>query len=128
MTRSIHDNNVLGYTVDIDAKCIVLRTEYRDCGPPFERTDVRFEGVLGYHFFDSLGGILLGIEPVDVAQVVLENAELFRSQEKHAWPMQGCSGDPVEYARRAGATAYLIRSSIGFGGFVICKSMRIEAA
>lgn len=30
---SIHDNVVLGYTVDVEAKTLILRTEYRDGSP-----------------------------------------------------------------------------------------------
>jgi hypothetical protein len=60
-TRSIHDNHVLGYSVDAKRRSIVLHTEFRFGSAPFERTDVKFEGVLGYHFQDSLGGILFDV-------------------------------------------------------------------
>jgi hypothetical protein len=79
MTRSIHDNLVLGYAVDVERRTIVLHTEFRDRGEPFERTDVRFEGVLGYHFRDSLGGILFDIERVDFAELVARHADLFQA-------------------------------------------------
>jgi hypothetical protein len=127
MTQSIHDNDVLGYSVDIEAKTIVLHTEFRGRGQPFERTDVRFDGVLGYHFRDSLGGILSGIEQVDIAHIVAHYAKLFEAGARHAWPFQSCTGDPADYVRSAGASAFEVKSAIGFDGFVACKAMTIEA-
>ena len=49
-----------------EEKSITLHTEYRDQGTPYERTDVFFEGVQGYLFLDSLGGILFDIEEVGI--------------------------------------------------------------
>ena len=128
MTRSIHDNHVLGYSVDVESRTIVLHTEFRDQGEPFERTDVRFDGVLGYWFRDSLGGILFGIEQVDFARVAEDYAEMFKAGASYGWPFQSCDGDPVAFVRSAGATAFQIDSSIGFDGFVVCKTMTVEAA
>ncbi len=41
----VHDNHLVGYEVDGNARRIVLRTENRDRGTPFEKTEVVFEGV-----------------------------------------------------------------------------------
>ncbi len=129
MTRSIHDNQVLGYSVSAESRTIVVHTEFRDGGePPFERTDVRFDGVLGYYFQDNLSGILFGIEQVEFAQVVKDHADLFQIGAPYWWPFQTCDGDPVDFVRSAGAIAFQIHSSIGFNGFVVCKSMMFEAA
>jgi hypothetical protein len=128
MPRSIHDNYVLGYSVDIVERSIVIRTEKREGGLPIEHSDVRFEGVLGYHFRDSLAGILIGIHPMALETLRQEYSALFEAWDKWAWPFQGCAGDPVAYARAAGATAYGVDSAIGFDGFVVCRTMVIEAA
>jgi len=73
MDRSIHDNFVTGYSVDCALRTITIHTEYRDQGEPFERTDVRFEGVVGYLFRDNLRGILFDIE-VDTMVVSSRNS------------------------------------------------------
>ena len=130
MPRSIHDNYVLGYSVDIEARSIVIRTEKRDGGQAVERTDVRFHGVLGYHIRDSLGGILTGIYSCELESLARDYSFsiLFEEWDKWAWPFQGCEGDPIAYAKAAGATAFHVESAIGFDGFVVCRSMAIEAA
>lgn len=125
-TRSVHDNYVLGYSVDSEARTVVVRTEYRDRGP-FERTDVHFEGVLGYLLQDSLGGILFDIEAVEFESVYREHAALFEAGANYGWPFQRCRSDPGDYVRAAGASTFRIQSSIGFDGFVVCQSMRFEA-
>jgi hypothetical protein len=128
MKRSVHDNFVLGYSVNCEAKTLVVQTEYRDQGEPFERTDVRFEGVLGYLLQDSLGGILFDIEQVDFDEVYEAHADLFTAGANYGWPFQQCSSDPRGYVKAASAATFRIQSSIGFDGFVVCKSMAIEAA
>ncbi|MCB9886049.1 MAG: hypothetical protein H6838_11175 [Planctomycetes bacterium] len=130
MPRSIHDNYVLGYSVNHPGRSIVVRTEKRQSGQPLERTDIRFEGVLGYHFRDSLGGILTDVYPCDLESLMRDSSFslLFKGWADWAWPFQGCDGDPVAHARAAGAIAYCVDSAIGFDGFVVCQSMTIEAA
>ena len=128
MANSIHDNHVLGYSVDAEFRTIVLHTEFRDRGEPFERTDVRFDGVLGYWFQDSLDGILFGIEQVDFARVAADYAAMFQAGAPYGWPFGVCAGEPEAFVRSAGATAFQINCSIGFDGFVVCKTMTVEAA
>jgi len=127
MTRSIHDNNVLGYSVDVAAKRLVVRTEFRHPDLPYERTDVRFEGVLGYLVHDSLGGILVDVYEVEFEQVLARYADDFEWGAVHAWPFQACDGDPAAFVARAGAKSFLIASSIGFDGFVVCEAMFVDA-
>jgi hypothetical protein len=126
--RSIHDNYVLGYSVDVASRSIIVRTEKRENGGANERTDIRFEGVLGYLFRDSLGGILTHVYPVDWDILRRDYAAVFDDWGKYAWPFQGGPSDPAEHARAAGATAFQIDSAIGFDGFVVCQTMTIEAA
>jgi len=128
MMRSVHDNFVLGYSVNCETKTLVVQTEYRDQGEPFERTDICFDGLLGYLLQDSLGGVLLDIEQVDFEEVHHAHADLFAAGARYGWPFQQCSSDPRDYVKAAGAATFSIQSSIGFDGFVVCKSMTIEAA
>lgn len=124
MTRSIHDNHVLGYEVDAREKSIVIRTEFRDKGEPFERTDVRFEGVVEYLFQDNLDGILFGIEEGSLEDLMASpyRANL-ESGERSDWPWN----EKLEEIRSLGVRVFFIESSFGFDGFVVSRSMVIEA-
>jgi len=126
MTRSIHDNDVLGYEVDVRTKTLVLRTE-KSYVDPIERTDVVFTDVLGYQLCDSLGGILCSIREIDIEKLLTNEAELFAKWMGCAYPFQYCDGDPATYVRAAGAHAWDIDSAIGFYGFVVARTMTIVA-
>jgi hypothetical protein len=129
MTRSVHDNIVLGYSVDCEGSTILLLTEFRDQGEPFERTDVRFEGVIGYLFRDNLGGILFGVVEDTIDNIVSEYAAEFEWGARYGWPwISACKDiDPREFVASQEAKVFCIQSSIGFDGFVIGKSMTVEA-
>lgn len=130
MTRSIHDNTVLGYSVDSERGEILIRTELRDQGPPFERTDIRFEGVLGYLLLDSVGGILFSVEEVEIEEVLRFYGQFFAWGAQYGWPgVWNSTNTPVPaFVAERGARVWRIQSSIGFDGFVIGRSMSIEAA
>ena len=124
MTRSIHDNVVLGYDVDIEAKRIVLRT--RSEGG--ERVDVVFDGVLGYLLLDAplAGSILLDIEEVPFSDFLDEYGDLFAQERQYYWPFDG-QGDPAAFVSSKGARTLSIQPSIGLSGFVVSASMMIVA-
>lgn len=126
VSRSIGDNGVLGYSVDVAARTIVIRTEYRDGQGLHELTDVHFDGVLGYSIRDSLGGILLDICPIAIEPFLAKYAEQLREGAPYGWPFQGSTRDLLSWLQARGAVAFEISSSIGFDGFVVCKAMRIE--
>ena len=129
MTRSLHDNFVLGYAVDAETASILIRTEYRDRGKPFERTNARFEGVVGYMFRDSLGGILFDIveEPMDY--ILRSYASEFAWGTRYGWPWaQAAEVAPADHVSSLGAKAFRVQSSIGFDGFVIARKLVVEAA
>ncbi len=129
MTRSLHDNFVLGYSVDAEAASIVIRTEYRDQGAPFERTNARFEGVVVYLFRDNLGGILFDITEESMEYILRDYAGDFEWGTRYGWPwVQAGAGDPHGHVTSLGAKAFRVQSSIGFDGFIVAKSFVVEAA
>lgn len=95
-----------------------------------ERTDVRFEGVLGYLFLDSLGGILLDILEDSIERVLEEFAdEIAKWSRLSGWPGGSFGrGDTRAHLEAASARAFRVHSSIGFEGFVIARSLSIEPA
>ena len=67
MRRSVHDNLLISYEVQCEARTITLHTEYRVKNKPTEFTNVIFTGVQAYRFQnDAFGNIILGLETVTV--------------------------------------------------------------
>ena len=127
MTRSIHDNFVLGYSVDAEEKRIVIRTEYRNDGEPFERTDARFEGVLGYLLRDDLGGILFDITEEPMEFILQEHASDFERGRRYGWPWSAASSEhPLEFVASRGAKAFRIQGQTAFDGFVIARELHLD--
>ncbi len=127
MTRSIHDNFVLGYEVDAERRSIIVHTEHRYGEEPFERTDVHFDDVLGYLFLDSLGGILFDIVEASIDSIVEAHAANFEWGTRYGWPwIPSGDMDPATFVASHDATTFRVESSIGFEGFVVAKSMRLE--
>lgn len=129
MTRSVHDNFVLGYAVDCVGCMITIQTEYRGRGEPFERTDIRFEGVLGYLLRDGLGGVLFDVEEDSIDRVLDEHSADFTWGTKYGWPWASAgSTDPREHVKANGGRVFRIQGQNCFDGFVIARSAKVEAA
>jgi hypothetical protein len=65
MPLSIHDNLLVSYEVQCEARTIVLRTERRTKNQPATRVNVIFNGVQAYRFEnDAFGNIIVGLESV----------------------------------------------------------------
>ena len=128
MTRSVHDNFVLSYTVDCEGCSITLHTEYRDRGEPFEKTDVRFERVIGYLVRDGLGGILFDIEEDSIDRILEEHSADFTWGAKYGWPWSDAGGlAPRDYLKANGGKVFRIQGQNCFDGFVIARNMVVEA-
>ncbi len=56
MAVSVHDNLLISYEVQCEARTIILRTEYRVENEPTEFTNVIFKDVQGYHFENDAFG------------------------------------------------------------------------
>ena len=85
--RSVHDNKLVGFTVDGIAKRIVLNTIFDD-QTPIEHTDVVFDGVMDHFFRDTvMPSIIFDIEPEDVAHVLtLYLDEISTGHQRGGWP------------------------------------------
>jgi hypothetical protein len=132
---SVHDNIVYAYSIDCEARRLVLHTTFRDREPP-EFTDVIFREVVAHHFARVLpGNILFDVEESDVAALVRENERLFADSWRYGWPPVEYDGDLnalVEALRTASVRAFSIGSSYGLSGWVLagsCEAVsRAEAA
>jgi hypothetical protein len=102
MALSVHDNLLISYEVQCEARTIILRTEYRVKSGPTEFINVIFKEVQGYRFEnDAFGNIIFGLETVPVEQLLTEyGAEI--SESYHM------AGSPGPWAANLGtAPAYL---------------------
>ena len=125
--RSIHDNNIYGYTVDCGQQQIVLHTEFHDAGRQ-EYTDVIFFRSIAHNFECVLqGNIIFGIEKVEPERIIEEWREVFARQKQYGWP-------DIEYddlselptiLRERDVTGYEISSSYGMRGWVLARTMEI---
>ena len=89
MPPSIHDNLLVSYEVQCEARTITLRTEYREANRPTEFTNVIFQGVQGYRFEnDAFGNIIFGVETVTVEYLLTE----FGAEISESYRMAGSPG------------------------------------
>ena len=90
---SVHDNIVYAYTVDCEARRLVLHTVFRH-REPNEFTDVVFREVVAHDFSHVLAGnILFDVGESDIATLILQNKELFAESWRYGWPPVDYNGD-----------------------------------
>jgi hypothetical protein len=127
MNLSVHDNLLVSYDVQCEARVITLRTEHRVPGKPTEFTSIIFEGVQGYCFQnDAFGNIIFGLETVPVEdllkEVGMEVAESYRVGGAPG-PWAGNLNSAPQYMRERGIKAFVLSSSCGLSGWVLAKEM-----
>jgi hypothetical protein len=123
--RSIHDNRVIGYTVDHEQRMLILRTEFEGR----EHTDVVFDGVLAYFLEnDNFSNVLFSIAEVPLTQLLHEQRELFENGTRFAWPgpWNTSSQAASDYLGKHSGRAFVISSSFGLCGWVIAKECRFD--
>lgn len=117
-----HDFHLRGYEVRQYGAEIVLHLELAD-----EESHIRFADVAVYHFDQAGGTIIFGIDQVPLSTILDEH------WKRIVHLADGIGGlpnwdrdDHSSYQAKleaAGYRAWDISSSIGFGGFVIAKSI-----
>jgi hypothetical protein len=129
MALSVHDNLLVSYEVQCEARTITLRTEYREANRPTDFANVVFEGVQGYHFEnDAFGNIIFGVEAVPVEHVLTEfGADISESYRMAGSPGPWAAdlGSAPTYLREHGIKGFTLSSSYGLSGWVLAKEMSI---
>jgi hypothetical protein len=129
---SIHDNLLVSYEVQCEARTIMLRTEYRVENEPTQFTNVVFKGVQGYHFEnDAFGNVISGLEPIPLEQFLTENgAEISESYRMAGSPGPWAAnlGTAVRYLREQGVQGFILHSSFGLSGWVLARELSIFSA
>ena len=132
MAVSVHDNLLISYEVQCEARIIILRTEYRVKNEPTEFTNVIFKDVQGYHFEnDAFGNIIFGFETVPVEKFLAEYgpeiSESYRAAGSPG-PWAASLGTAAGHLRERGTQAFILSSSYGLDGWVLAREMSIVPA
>ena len=131
---SVHDKIVQSYEVNCMEQRIVLHTFFKYGQPPYELTDVIFEGVCVYRFQDdwlARGNMLLDIERVELKYLVVKYETEFVEGWRYGWPAVGEFETIPQLLQRLEereVSAFEIAATIGLCGFVIARSMRFVSA
>jgi hypothetical protein len=129
MTLSVHDNLLVSYEVQCEARTILLRTEYRVENKPTEFTNVMFKDVQGYRFEnDAFANIIFGVDPLPLEQFLAEHG----TEISESYKMAGAPGTwardfetALEYLRQQGIQAFDLSSSYGLSGWVLAREISI---
>jgi hypothetical protein len=121
----VHDNFVYALAVHLEQRVLVLHTQYRDGAGPCDLIDLRFVGVVAYHFDDvAAPSILLDVERVGAAWVVEQWGDLFLARKNYGWPPVRFT-DLADLSRQLGeqgVVGYRVMGSCGLDGFVLASS------
>ena len=132
MAVSVHDNLLISYEVQCEARTIILRTEYRVENEPTDFTNVIFKDVQGYHFEnDAFGNIIFGFKTVPVEEFLAEYGPKISESYRTAGspgPWAASLGTAPEYLRERGIQAFILSSSYGLDGWVLAREMSVVPA
>jgi hypothetical protein len=132
MALSVHDNLLISYEVQCEARTIILRTEYRVRNVQTKSVNVIFTDVQGYHFEnDAFGNIIFGFETVPVEHFLTE----YGPEILESYRMTGAPGPwatnletASAYLREQGVQVFILSSSFGLDGWVLAREMSIVPA
>ena len=132
MTRSIHDNLLVSYQVECEARTITLNTQHRSPEKTTEFTDVVFKGVEAYDFEnDAFGNVVFDLECVSVEQLLAERG----AKVAESYRVAGSPGPWAANLRTApdilnkkGVKGFILSSSYGLSGWVLAQEVSIVPA
>ncbi|XZF75518.1 hypothetical protein ACSBO6_18365 [Bacillus sp. AL-1R] len=116
----IHDNEIIGYEVELAKNKIILHT----VSETNKYIDVLFTDVLAHYFETQIpGSILFGIDESDVSKFCAENEQLLEKQKDYCWPMYY---DDVfelqDFLMMNRYKYYEIMASYGLSGWILAKN------
>jgi hypothetical protein len=135
MTRlpSLHDDFLVSYEVDCEARRIRLRAKPDDRVEANKGLPIRaivFEGVEGYQFEDdAFGNIIYSLERISVEQLLAfygsEIAESFR-QAGAPGPWAADIAAATQSLKAKGVQGFQLSSSYGLSGWILARDVRVE--
>jgi hypothetical protein len=120
-----HDYHLLGYAVVDHGETIQLHLVSGRSEGEKDESFIEFKGVALYHFVHSEAAIITDIEEVPVDSLLTNNAESIETWRK-SFGLRLWNRSEDDYRKILTTDSYRaweISSAIGFGGFVIAKSV-----
>lgn len=132
MALSLHDNMLVSYEVQCEARTITLRTENRTQNGTTEFVNAVFQGVEGYRFEnDAFGNIIFDVEPVSVERLLKK----YGAEISESYRMAGSPGPwaanletAPTYLQQKGVQGFLLSSSYGLSGWILARESSIFTA
>jgi hypothetical protein len=120
-----HDFQLRGYSVESFGSRIVLDLVYDHAGSEKEESRIQFSDVACYSFEHTTGAIITDIEELDVAILAKEEEhKLLTFSRQHGLTFWKTNiSDYIATLQKEGLKGWRIGSAIGFGGFVIARSV-----
>lgn len=124
--KSVHDNEIVSYEVNLKEKRIKLNTVIRNTE---EKIEVRFSNVIAHVFEEELpGSIILDIEESNLEKFFKSNQKLLQEKKDYFWPMiYKTESEFHEKLKNENISYFIIFSSYGLNGWILAENMDIEA-
>lgn len=130
---SLHDNFLVSYEVNCEARQIKLRArrDPRVPGNELQRDRIIvFNGVEGYQFEnDAFGNIIFSLQRIPVEQLISER----KARIAESYRMQGAPGtwaadlgSAAQTLTAMGVQAFDLNSSYGLSGWILAKEVLVE--
>jgi hypothetical protein len=127
MVPFLHDNYLVSYEVQCEARTITLNTLRPGRS---EGRSVTFLGVEGYQFeHDGLGNTIFALEEIPVEQLVSERGDEMKEALRVALapPWEGSVAATVEKLLSKGARGFVLSSSYGLEGWILAKEIVVSS-
>ena len=122
-SMSIHDNDVLKYSVDFAGRELVLNTRDGEG----RSVDIVFRGVAAYFLENTvMGCVLLDIEEWEIDDLISYLGEdYFLEHQEYGWPLEFADMDELKAkVAENGIKTYCLTSSYGMSGFILANSVQ----
>ena len=122
--KKMHDNYIVGYSVDVEKKNIVIKT-YNNTKE--KQSEILFLEVLTHSFKCIIDyNIISNIEEREISVFYIENQEEKKKMEGHCWPIDyQTEKELVAFLRNNGYKYIRVNSSYGMFGWILAKSYEI---
>ncbi|WP_421794141.1 hypothetical protein [Hydrocarboniphaga effusa] len=126
---SFHDDHVVGYEVNVEARRIVLKIK---AAQGSSISSVVFNDIARYCFVnDALGNIVYALEQVRPGDVILEFKEQIAESYRQSGAPGPWAGDLTTASRKLeeqGISGFVLSSSFGMSGWVLAANAAVVLA
>jgi hypothetical protein len=126
---SFHDDYLVGYDVDCEARTITLRIRaYSEPGTKYPVVSVQFTGVLGYQFEDdAFGNIIYSLQAFP-SELFFDHFQAAIVETIRYAGLPSWMGEKSEATRRLtekGIQCFTLDSSLGLSGWILARDVAV---